>query len=403
MNKVAIVSLLALLTLTGCNKADHALALATSGTVRTIAAIAGSGSPAAAARSVARSYRNNPVKAVQAARSVKYATGHLFALLDVNVGRQWGSDARMPSRTRYVKYTQNYKSRAIVDFDKGVVTVETVDDAAPAQSLKNAIVTTLLTPNDPRAVDLFSDRSITLTSDKEPYLLGLVEDRQGRSIDSPKRAEAFADFLLSSRMQQRQVKLKGGEKQASFVSINMVSNFSHAQAEKYRPMVERYAAKYDVSPSLVFAVIRTESNFNPFAVSPAPAYGLMQLVPSSGGREAYQVVKGRKATPSKRYLLNAENNIELGTAYLGLLSHRQLRWIENRTSREYCVISAYNTGTRNVFKAFARGGDRTAAVNRINSVEPPAVYRQLRQKLPYKETRRYLYKVVKFRKNYVVL
>ena len=43
-------------------------------------------------------------------------------------------------------------------------------------------------------------------------------------------------------------------------------------------------------PPVVFAVIHTESYYNPKARSGAPAYGLMQLVPTSGGRAAYRYV-----------------------------------------------------------------------------------------------------------------
>ena len=179
----------------------------------------------------------------------------------------------------------------------------------------------------------------------------------------------------------------------------MVSNFSHKQAEKYRPVVSRFADRYQISPSLVFAIIRTESNFNPFAVSSVPAYGLMQLVPASGGREAYRRAKGKDATPSRDYLFDAQNNIELGTAYLNVLTYDQLDRVGNAVSREYCVISAYNTGPRNVFHAFSN--DPVAAVNQINSLQPPAVYEKLRHSLPYQETRQYLDKVVAFRKEFV--
>ncbi len=99
---------------------------------------------------------------------------------------------------KYVKYTQNYMSRTIVDFDSGSIVVETLDDKAPKESLKNAIVTTLLTPDDPRSVDLFSDKPVTLTSDRPPYLSGLVLDQQGQPIRSPAQAEALAASMVGS-------------------------------------------------------------------------------------------------------------------------------------------------------------------------------------------------------------
>jgi membrane-bound lytic murein transglycosylase C len=323
-----------------------------------------------------------------------------MAALTGKVRNTWGEkEITVPERKRYVKYTQNYMSRAIVDFDKGTVHVETLDDKQPKDSLKNAIVTTLLTPNDPRAVDLFSDKAVSLTGDNDPYLLGLVTDQQGKTIRTPESAERFAEYLIEQQTKTRIVDLNGGSKTALYTTIPMVANFSNRQADKYRPVVTRFADHYKISPSLVFAVIRTESNFNPFAVSSAPAYGLMQLVPSSGGRDAYRKAKGQDTAPSRDYLFDPENNIELGVAYLHVLSYDQLEQIENQVSREYCVISAYNTGSRNMYKAFS--SDSMDAVNRINGLEPPAVYDRLRANLPYQETRDYLAKVVTFRKQFI--
>ncbi|MGH9784733.1 MAG: transglycosylase SLT domain-containing protein, partial [Terriglobia bacterium] len=101
----------------------------------------------------------------------------------------------------------------------------------------------------------------------------------------------------------------------------------------------------------------------------------------------------------REYLFDPNNNVELGTAYLNVLTFNQLDDVANTVSREYCVISAYNTGPRNVFRAFSQ--DQTAALNRINSLQPPAVYERLRQHLPYQETRQYLEKVTTFRKTFV--
>jgi len=407
MHRLQTRLILAALTLSlssGCGTTDRTLNKAekvvVNPTLRSIVGIAASKSPEAVIRKRLESYARNPVRLVKDLRQAQRDYEALKNALTGKVSKTWGKkEVQLPDRTHYVKYTQNYKSRAIVDFDKGEILVETLDAKDPRGSLKNAIVTTLLTPDDPRAVDLFSDKGVTLTSEKPPYLLGLVQDQNGKSIRTPAEADAYATHLLDTKSRTRAIKQAGGSKTAHAVSMSMVPNFSNKQAEKYRPQVSRFAEQYKVSPNLVFAIIRTESNFNPFAVSGAPAYGLMQLVPSSGGREAYRRAKGSDTTPSREYLFNADNNIELGTALLNVLLYKQFEDVDNSVSREYCAISAYNTGLRNVLRTFSK--DVVAAINQINSLEPPAVYEKLRQSLPYQETRDYLVKVTSFRTQFV--
>ena len=391
----------ALLT-SGCETTERVLSsaerVAKGRTGRTIIDLAEGKDLSQIAKRRLNEYARDPESLLRDVQAAQRDFKALYEALGGKVGEKWGKkEVKLPEQKKYVKYTQNYKSRAIVDFDKGDILVETVDDQDPRRSLKNAVVTTLLTPQDPRAVDLFSDKEIVLTGDREPYLLGLVLDQEGQAIRTPSDAEPFAEYLLS-KSGTREVDQEGTKKTATYVTIKMAANLSHKQAEKYRPVVQQFAEQYKISPSLVFAIIRTESNFNPYAVSSAPAYGLMQLVPTSGGREAYRKAKGQDVAPSRDYLFDPENNVELGTAYLNVLMFNQLEAVEHHVSREYCVISAYNTGPSNVFRTFSR--DRVAAVNQINSLQPAAVYDQLRANLPYEETRHYLQKVTTYRKTF---
>ena len=192
-----------------------------------------------------------------------------------------------------MKYTQNYRSRAIVDFDRGQITVETVDEKNPRESLSRAVAVTLLTPQDPRVVDVFSDKEVPLNSSEEPYLLGLVLDQEGKPFRTQAEAEAFANQLLDKKIGTRVIEQGETKKQATFVTINMVVNLPQKQAEKYRAVVLRYAEQYKMSPSLVFAIIRTESNFNPYAVSSAPAYGVIRLVPTERRSRSLSPGEGR--------------------------------------------------------------------------------------------------------------
>ncbi len=400
------------LSLTGCQTLEKALkateqaaAIMDTGSVQKVIAVARSDDPQAAARTALKQrvqqYSDHPELIFRDIDHLKRDYQRIRSILAGKVSRHWGkSETRLPSKRTYVKYTQNYDSRAIVDFDKGTILVETVSDGDYKRGLKQAIITTLLTPDDPRAVDLFSDKSIRLDSKRPPYLKGLVLDHQQREIADPGAASAYADHLIANQLGQRKLK-QGKGRVAHFVKWNMVANFSHKQAVRYRPLVDRFSSKYQVSRSLVYAMIHTESNFNPFAVSPVPAYGLMQLVPASGGRDAYLHARKQDAVPSKRFLFDPSNNIELGTAYLDVLYSKYLAGVNDRISREYCVIAAYNTGSGNVFKAFGKG--RNQALQTINGMKPADVYTRLRADLPYAETRAYLRKVVDRRRLYASL
>ena len=221
-------------------------------TARSAANIARSGDPQQAIKQAlkhrADAYERDPRLLLADVKRIKHEYDNLMALLRGEVGKTWGKkEVRVATPKRYVKYTQNYQSRAIVNFDTGEIMVETVDETNPVVSLKNAVVTTLLTPNDPRATDLFSDAAVKLSSEREPYLLGLVQDARGRPIATPEQAESFADQLLAGRG-TRTVEVGSGEKTATFVKFAMVSNFAHRQAQRYRPLVDRYAAQYKGQP-----------------------------------------------------------------------------------------------------------------------------------------------------------
>ncbi|NQT70843.1 MAG: membrane-bound lytic murein transglycosylase MltC, partial [Desulfobacteraceae bacterium] len=309
----------------------------------------------------------------------------------------WGKkEAKEPKPKVYVKYTQNYLSRAAVDFDKGLITIETLDQKTPEKSLKTAIATTLLTPDDPRAVDLYTAKPIKLG--EIPFLYREVKDHEGEDIRWAWRAERFADHLVANRLQTRQIKSGGTVKTIYYVTTAMVKDHLQVRAKKYMLLVQRSAKEFSVSKNLIYAIMKTESDFNPYAVSSAPAFGLMQIVPTTAGQDVNKFLK-KSGLPTREFLFNPANNIKYGSAYLHLLNYKYLNDIQNPVSREYCVIAAYNTGAGNVLRTF--DPKRDLAPGRINRLDPLDVFNTLRRKLPYEETRRYLVKVMDAKKDFV--
>ena len=141
-------------------------------------------------------------------------------------------------------------------------------------------------------------------------------------------------------------------------------------------------------------IIHTESMFNPRARSHTPAFGLMQLVPKTGAREAYAKLFGSLKTPSSKYLYDPKNNIELGVAYFDILKNRYMKLIEDPASRTYCAVAAYNAGASNVGRAFVSHKSIKKASPVINSLQPHEVYERLVDEFHIEETRLYTQRVL---------
>ena len=94
----------------------------------------------------------------------------------------------------------------------------------------------------------------------------------------------------------------------------------------------------NLDPFMVAGLIRQESEFNPNAVSPAKAYGLTQVLPSTGRKMARQAGIRRFRTSM---LLQPEVNLKLGISYLrGMLTEWNGKWEE--------ALASYNAGKSRV-------------------------------------------------------
>lgn len=112
-------------------------------------------------------------------------------------------------------------------------------------------------------------------------------------------------------------------------------------------IVDRAAKANDMDPLLVHSVIQVESNYNPLAVSPKGAEGLMQLIPATARR--FGAVNS----------FDAEENITAGVKYL--------KYLKERFKDDSLALAAYNAGE--------------GAVQKYGRVPP------------YKETEQYVEKV----------
>ena len=150
---------------------------------------------------------------------------------------------------------------------------------------------------------------------------------------------------------------------------------SYFYPKKYSEYVYKYSEELDIDPMLVFAVIKTESNFEEKIVSKSGAVGLMQLMEETAKEQAEKL----NIEYTKDILYDPEINIKLGTNYFSSL----LKSFENNY---ILAFAAYNAGIGNVQKWISNGRIKNDGSDFEN--------------IPFKETNMYVRKIMRNYKIY---
>ncbi len=166
---------------------------------------------------------------------------------------------------------------------------------------------------------------------------------------------------------------------AIIFSITILANglLKYLYPQKYSEQVQKYAYEYGIEESLVYAIIKCESNFNINAVSSAGAIGLMQITP-----ETFEWAKQKlNDTTSKITLNDANLNIKYGCYIYSL-------FIKEFTVKE-TALASYNAGRGRVLSWLK---DKSYSDDGI-----------LLKTIPYKETDNYVKKVIYTQKIYELI
>ena len=311
----------------------------------------------------------------------------------------WGGDNVVESTSKeWVEYTDNGNSRSIVDFEKGEATIEIIvteeeslSEEAIEKKVEDKIKELIISQGKTKDYDSSKEKAVPLQ--ETPVLENQVQTPSGEVVTKENLNESVKEIAEEVKIEKKEVTGDDGEKrQVVEVKLELAPDHIRTRAEQYKAEVEKYCRKYDVNPAMAYAVMQTESSFNPKAKSYVPAYGLMQIVPSSAGQDCAQSLKKPFTQPTANYLYEPENNIEMGIHYLYLLNKRYYTGVTNQDSRDLCVIASYNTGAGNVARALRGDTKISKAIPQINAMSYDELFRYFERKL-LPETQNYIRKV----------
>jgi len=313
------------------------------------------------------------------------------------VEQQW-DEFQDSTNKEWVEYSQGMDTRSRVDFETGEIEVSTLipvevleDKGEPVDPESGK-----LNESQQKKVRKLAEKKIEkqmrkiLSPDNEVHTDALedqIKDPEGKTITQKNVREYVEKYVAPEvKIGKKPVVAKDGIPRIKItVKLKMVPEHLRIRAKKYKGQVNKYAKKYGLDPALIYAVIHTESYFNPLAKSYIPAYGLMQLVPKSGAMDAYYYLYKEKKILPPDYLYNPDNNVMLGATYLHILQSIYLADIKDPFNRQTLSIAAYNWGPGRIKNKIIRN-------NKVDSLSNSEVI-ELISKVAPRETRDYVRKV----------
>lgn len=154
-------------------------------------------------------------------------------------------------------------------------------------------------------------------------------DEQGISHFSAEKLDA--NYKLWSKSALGSVEQESADRQSGAQPARFTQ---HPNLKKYEPLLKLASLEFAVELHLLKAVMAAESGFNPDAVSPKGAIGLMQVMPATAQRYG---LAGDKKKSLEQKLRDPKTNIRLGARYLSDLAKRF-------PGQRDLVIASYNAG-----------------------------------------------------------
>ena len=302
------------------------------------------------------------------------------------LSKKWNEPA-LSSAKIWVEYSQDNDVKRSVDYETGEVTVEIVSEDPDAGNVNKIVDNALASLKTETTASAFSKDRV-------------INDAKTPTIDAPQKMLPNVNVKVLKK-----TATTTKTRQANGLYITKVSMYSpkskiSKKSKAYLSQVLKQSGKWDVDASLILAIMHTESHFNPMAQSHIPAYGLMQIVPTSAGKDVTKFIYGKQSLLPAHKLFEPNFNIEIGSAYLNILEHKYLKGVQDHQIKNYLAIAAYNGGIGAVAKHFTRTTSLNNLAKTVNQKSPDFVYRSLSQKFPAKETRDYLVKVSKKQRYY---
>lgn len=298
------------------------------------------------------------------------------------IEKKW-AQAQRSTQKEWVDYSPGNDSRSIVNFEEGTLEIATL---VPAAKPGRPAPEQLAAAQEEIAKQL--EQVLSEKADaRHAILAGQVATNKGKPVE-PKTAGAFVrqELLPNLVVEDQPTESRDGVSRIKVTAtLKMTPDHLKKRARQYVETVVAESRRRQLDPRLVLAVIQTESYFNPKAQSHVPAYGLMQLVPRSGARDAYNFVYNDDKVLDDEYLFQPAQNVELGAAYLHLLMHKSFADVPAGEKKNYLVICAYNWGPGNIRK-------KIMGPYRVQALRDEELFALLREKTP-EETRNYLTRV----------
>lgn len=322
-----------------------------------------------------------------------------YANFKKKMGNLWGSDNVIESTNKdWVEYSDDGNSRSSVDFEKGEATIEIILTTEEEQSevslekkVEDKIKELIVSRGKTKDYDTEKEKAVPLQ--ETAVLENQIQTPSGEVVTEDNIDEGVKEIVKETVVKKKEITGDDGKKrQVVTVKLDLLPDHVRTRAEKYKNEVEKYCEKYDVDPAMAYAVMQTESSFNPKAKSHVPAYGLMQIVPASAGKDCAQSLKKPFSKPTANYLYEPENNIEMGVHYLHLLKKRYYTKVEDSDSQDLCVIASYNTGAGNVARALRGDTKISKAIPQINAMSYEELFKYFERNL-LPETQNYIRKV----------